>query len=125
MRPLVTVGTTALPSPSKYRATTSTVVDSARNVKGVMVGAVVRDDIGKVEMSWNFISAQAWADTLKLFSIKRGGKFINSVTFFCQDTNNWETRNMYVNDRTAEIFLRNPDGSIKGYVNASLHLIEV
>lgn len=85
----------------------------------------MRDDVGKVEMSWNFISVQEWSGILKLFSGKYGGNFINSVTFFCQDSGTWETRQMYVNDRKAEVFLRNKDGSIRGYKNAAMALIEV
>lgn len=125
MRALVSIAGHDLPEPSTYAGTTSTVVDSGRNTEGVVVGAVIRDDIGKIEMSWRFISVQDWANILKLFSIKQGGSFVNEVTFFCQDTGDWETRQMYVNDRKANIFMRNPDGSIRGYTDASLNLIEV
>lgn len=125
MRPLVTIAGHPIPSPSTYSGTTSTVVDSARNAQGYMVGAVIRDDIGKVSMTWKFIKTKDWADILKLFSIKHGGSFVNQVTFFCQDTGDWETREMYVNDRTANLFLRNKDGSVRGYTNAALNLIEV
>lgn len=124
-RPMVTVAGTALPEPSTYSATTSTAVDSARNADGVMVGAVIRDDIGKISMTWNFITVEKWAKMLSLFSTANGGSFTNSVTFFCQDSGTWETRTMYVNDRQANVFLRNADGSIKGYTQASLNLIEV
>ena len=125
MRALVSIADHDLPDPSTYSGTTATMVDSARNAKGYMVGAVLRDDVGKVEMSWNFISVQEWSGILKLFSGKYGGNFINSVTFFCQDSGTWETRQMYVNDRKAEVFLRNKDGSIRGYKNAAMALIEV
>lgn len=125
MRPLVTVAGVAIPDPSEYNATTSTTVDSARNAEGVFVGAVVREDMAKVEMTWKFISAADWSKILKLFSKKYGGNFINQVTFFNQDTNDWETRKMYVSDRTSSIFLRHADGSIKGYVNPRIALIEV
>lgn len=125
MRAMVTVNGHDLPEPSTYNATTSTVVDSARNTEGVMIGAVIRDDLGKVEMTWNYIDAQKWADMLSLFSTKRGGSFTNPVTFFCQDTNGWEERTMYVSDRTSGVFLRRPDGSIRGYQGARLSLIEV
>jgi hypothetical protein len=125
MTPLVTIGTFAVPAPSTYSATTATIVDSGRNVQGVVIGAVIRDDVAKVEMTWNFISAQDWADLLSQFSPARGGNFYNSVTFFCQDTNAWETRQMYVSDRTASIFLRDATGAIRGYQNASLSLVEV
>lgn len=125
MRPLVTVAGRTIPEPSTYSGTTATVVDSGRNAEGRMIGSVIRDDVGKVEMTWKFISATDWASILALFSQKRGGAFVNSVTFYCQDTNNWETRQMYVSDRTASVFLRNPDGSIRGYTGARIALIEV
>mgnify|MGYP003287411265 FL=1 len=52
MKALVTIAGTALPEPSSYSGTTSTIVDSARNVKGYVVGSVVRSDVAKVELSW-------------------------------------------------------------------------
>lgn len=125
MRPLVTINGFPVPEPSTYSATTSTVVDSARNVNGEFVGSVLRDDMAKIEMTWYFITPDDWAAILANFSRKRGGNFVNNVTFFCQDTGEWETRRMYVNDRKANLFLRRPDGSVRGYTNASLNLIEV
>jgi len=125
MTALVSIGGFDVPAPSTYSATTATIVDSGRNVQGVVIGAVIRDDVAKIEMSWNFISAQDWADLLSQFSPSRGGNFYNDVTFFCQDTNSWVTRQMYVSDRTASIFLRDAAGNIRGYTNASLSLVEV
>lgn len=125
MTPLVTIGDYAVPAPSVYSATTATIVDSGRNVQGVVIGSVIRDDVAKIEMSWNFISAADWAALLSQFSPARGGSFYNNVTFFCQDLNGWTTRQMYVSDRNASIYLRNADGSIRGYTGASLSLVEV
>ena len=125
MRPMVSIGDYAVPEPSIYQATTSTVVDSARNVQAQVVGAVVRENLAKVAITWNFISAQDWADLLARFDSTRGGSFYQTVTFFCQDTNNWETREMYISDRVADVFLRNKDGSIRGYTNARFSLVEV
>ena len=126
IRALVTVGNFEFPEPSKYSGNTATIVDSARNAQGYTVGAVIRDDIGKVEMSWNFLTVKQWADILKCFSIARGGNFYNNVTFFCQDTGDWTTRQMYVSDRKADVFRRNPEtGEILGYTGASLSLVEV
>ena len=48
---LVTVRGVPLPEPSTYSANTATLVDSARNVQGKMIGAVIRDDVAKVELS--------------------------------------------------------------------------
>ena len=126
IRALVTVGNFEFPEPSKYSGNTATIVDSARNAQGYTVGAVIRDDIGKVEMSWNYLTVKQWADILKCFSIARGGNFYNNVTFFCQDIGDWTTRQMYVSDRKADVFRRDPKtGEILGYTGASLSLVEV
>lgn len=123
---LVTVGEFNFPEPSKYSGNTATLVDSARNAQGKVVGAVIRDDVGKVEMSWNFLTVKQWADILKCFSLSRGGNFYNNVTFFCQDIGDWTTREMYVSDRKADMFRRDPNtGAVIGYTGASLSLIEV
>lgn len=125
MRSLINIAGYDVPDPSSYSGTTATIVDSARNAEGYVVGAVIREGVAKVDMSWNFISASDWARIVSRFDGKRGGSFYNDVTFFNQDTNSWETRTMYVSDRNANVFQRNKDGSIKGYNGASFSLIEV
>lgn len=123
---LVTVGDFEFPEPSTYSGNTATLVDSARNAAGLTVGAVIRDDVGKVEMSWKYLTVEQWANILKCFSTARGGKFYNNVTFFCQDIGDWTTRTMYVSDRKANMFRRDPyTGAILGYTDASLSLVEV
>lgn len=126
IKALVRVGDFDFPEPSSYTGNTSTLVDSARNTNGVVVGAVIRDDVGKVEMSWKFLTVEQWANILKCFSIARGGSFYNNVTFFCQDIGDWTTRQMYVSDRKAEMFRRDPKtGAVLGYTDCSLSLVEV
>ena len=50
MAALVSIGGFDFPEPSTYNATTSTIVDSARNVQGRVVGAVVRHSyLGKAK----------------------------------------------------------------------------
>ena len=126
MKALVSVGGFDFPEPSTYSGNTATLVDSARNAQGVTVGAVIRDDVGKVELSWKYLTVKQWASILKCFSRKHGGDFYNSVTFFCQDTGDWTTRDMYVNDRKANMFRRDPEtGEVLGYTDCSLSLVEV
>lgn len=126
MRAMVSIGDFDFPEPSAYSGTTATLVDSARNTDGYMIGSVIRDDVGKVEIEWNYLTIQQWAAILAKFSTKRGGSFINDVTFFCQDSADWETREMYVNDRSASVFRRDPNtGAVRGYKNPKLSLIEV
>ena len=126
MNALVTVAGIALPEPSSYSGLTATVVDSARNAEGRMIGAVVRDDVAKVELKWSFLTAQQWSDILKLFSIANGGNFTNQITFFNQTTADYETREMYVSDRGAGMWRRDENtGDVIGFTNCALSLIEV
>lgn len=123
---LVTVGGVALPDPSEYNATTSTLVDSARNVKGVMIGDVIRENISKVEMNWNYLPKETWANITKLFDSKRGGNFIQTVEFLNQDTGYYETKQMYVSDRTAGAFYRDrKTQEIRGWTKCRIALVEV
>lgn len=122
MTALVTVAGVALPEPSEYSASTSTLVDSARNVSGYVIGAVIRNDVAKVELKWRYLTAQQWASVLSLFT----NNFYNSVTFFNQATAAYTTRQMYVGDRTAGMWRRHPEtGEVMGFVDCSLSLVEV
>ena len=104
MAALVTIGGFQFPEPSSYTATTSTIVDSARNVSGYVVGSVVRSDVAKIEMSWKYLTAEQWATILSLFT----NSFYNDVTFLNQATNRYTTRTMYVSDRNAAMWRRDP-----------------
>lgn len=122
MAALVSIGGFEFPEPSTYNATTSTIVDSARNVSGVVVGAVVRSDVAKIEMSWRYLTAYQWATILSLFT----DSFYNEVRFLNQATNSYTTRTMYVSDRNAAMWRRDPNtGAVLGYTGCSLSLVEV
>ena len=122
MAALVSIGGFDFPEPSTYSATTSTIVDSARNVQGRVVGAVVRHDVAKIELSWRYLTAYQWSQILSLFS----RSFYNDVTFLNQTTNSPSTRTMYVSDRSAGLWRRDPQtGAVMGYTNCSLSLVEV
>ena len=122
MAALVSIGGFEFPEPSTYTATTSTIVDSARNVSGYVVGAVIRNDVAKIEITWRYLTAQQWARILSLFS----GSFYNDVRFLNQVTNQYTTRTMYVSDRNAGMWRRDPKtGTVMGYTNCSLSLVEV
>lgn len=122
MAALVSIGGFEFPEPSTYTATTSTIVDSARNVSGYVVGAVVRSDVAKIELTWRYLTADQWASILSLFS----GSFYNDVRFLNQVTNQYATRTMYVSDRNAGMWRRDPrNGTVMGYTNCSLSLVEV
>jgi hypothetical protein len=122
MEALVTIGGYELPEPSTYDAVTSTIVDSARNVNGKVVGSVVRNDVAKVELTWRYLTAEQWATILSLFT----NSFYNEVRFLNQATNHYDVRTMYVSDRNASMWRRHPEsGAVMGYTSCSLSLVEV
>ena len=122
MSALVSIGGFEFPEPSTYSATTSTIVDSARNVSGRVVGSVVRIDVAKVELTWKYLTARQWATILSLFA----NSFYNDVTFYNQVTAGYTTRTMYVSDKTAGMWRRDPStGDVLGWTNCSLSLVEV
>lgn len=123
MAALVTTENFEFPEPSTYDATTSTIVDSARNTAGYVVGSVVREDVAKVEMTWRYLPANKWAEILSLF---KNGNFYRNVTFYDQSTASYVTRLMYVSDRTAGMWRRHPNtGDIMGWTNCRIALVEV
>lgn len=122
MDALVSIGGFDFPEPSTYNATTSTIVDSARNVSGYVVGSVIRSDVAKIEITWKYLTAYQWSQILSLFT----SSFYNEVRFFNQVKNDYDTRNMYVSDRNAGMWRRDPQtGTVMGYTNCSLSLVEV
>ena len=125
-RALVSVNGYDFPEPSTYSGNTSTLVDSSRNVQGVMIGAVIRDDIAKVELSWRYLTVEQWADIQKCFRQSSHGKFINLVTFFDQSVGGWVTKEMYVSDRKSGLWRRDPKtGDVLGWTDCSFSLVEV
>ena len=125
-RALVKVGDYEFPEPSTYSGNVSTLVDSARNVEGRMVGSIIRDDVAKIEISWRYLTVEQWARIQQCFRESTGGKFINLVEFFDQSVGGWVTKDMYVSDRKAGMWRRSPtNGEILGWTDCSLSLIEV
>lgn len=111
--------------PSSYVGTESTVVDSGRNVQGVVVGSVVRESVCAIDATWNYIEIEDWAKILQQFNTKYGGSFYRRVTFFNQVSASWETKTFYVGDRTtAGLIVLDRNGNPRGWQNAKLSLVE-
>ena len=121
MEALVSIGGFDFPEPSSYTATTATIVDAARNVNGYTVGSVVRPDVAKVELSWKYLTTRQWASILSVFA----SEFYNSVRFYNQTIAGYDVRTMYVSDRSAGMWRRDPQtGEVMGWTNCSLSLVE-
>lgn len=104
IKALVRVNGIDLPCPSEYEANTATIVDAARNSNGDEVGAVIKSGVSKITLKWNFLTPADWQNVLAIFA----SSFYNNVEFYNQDTAGWVTKIMYVSDRSATMFRRNP-----------------
>ena len=126
IKALVSIAGHDLPEPSTYNAVTTALVESGTNAAGHMIGAVIRDEIASVELGWRFLSAEQWAQILSLFKESAGGSYVNPVTFFDQSAGTWVTREMYVSDRSAPMWRRDPQsGLLLGWSDCKLTLTEV
>ena len=128
-----------LPTPSDYRGISATVVDSGRNSEGQVIAQVIKSDVAKIELKWNFLTVQQFADIAKLFEQNLGGAFIVPVSFFNITTGDFEgdisiapntttnkVRLFYPNDRAVDFAHIKLDdyGKPIGYTNVSLNLID-
>jgi hypothetical protein len=113
-----------LPTPSEYRASTATLVDTGRNSMGQMIGSVVRAGVTKIDLQWRYLKPDDWADLLNQFSGK--DNFIRQVEFYDQATGDWEVKEFYVSDRTSAMDRRDvKTGLPRGWRDCKLSLVEV
>ena len=128
----------ALPTPTDYNGQASTLVDSARNSEGVLVGKPIRSDVASVSMSWNFLSVDDYKDMAQLFEPLYHGAFINFACFWDivkGDFNGQHTttpttstnKQMYCGDRKVSVahIKLDSNGKPVGYEGVQLDLVEV
>ena len=99
----------------------STIVDSARNANGVVVGQMVGREQQKIsELEWGHLSAAVWSNLLKEFK-----RFYVTVSYPDMVENRWTTRKMYPGDRSATPYRLDPEtGLQKEYINCKVNLID-
>ena len=100
----------------------ATVVDSARNANGVVVGQKVGRDQQKLNsLQWGYLSAGEWSALLKEFD-----NFYVTVSYPDMVTNDWTTRKMYPGDRSATPLHLDPDTKLPiDYINCKVNLVDV
>lgn len=100
---------------------TATMVDSARNANGVMVGQKVGRDVAKLDnLTWPHLTAEKWSEILQIMD-----NFFVTVEFPDMVTNSWATRTFYCGDRTATPFKIDWDtGLPKEYIDCKCNLID-
>lgn len=111
----------ALPEPTAYSGTTSTLVDAGTSVSGKLLGSVVRDEVANISLSWNFLGTEEWAEMNQIFKENH----INRIRFFDQTKGDWDERDMYVSDRDAGMWRRDDEGNVLGWTGCAVKLTEV
>jgi len=90
-------------------------------VSGKLLGSMVRSDVAQISLSWNYLSADDWSAINRIFK----DRYINTVRFFDQTKGGWDEREMYISDRAAGMWRRDPEGEVVGWTGCSLQLTEV
>lgn len=118
----LTVNGYELPPPKRgVKPTVITIVDSARNANGTVVGQRVGRDQYKIDsLEWAWLTAEEWSRILKVMS-----NFFVYVTFHDPVSNNLKTVKMYCGDRTAEPYYIDDSGKPTHYTNCKVNLIDV
>ena len=143
VKPVGTNNWVSIPTPSTYKMTSTTLVDSSRNTKGIVVSQVVREGIRKIEVTWKFLSQDNYSLIAKLFedaSVGGTGGFmcylkyydtirgtlIDSSSEHIMGDASLPYRTFYVGDRVSDNAQLKLDSQnkIQGYANVKLSLIE-
>lgn len=101
---------------------TSTIVDSARNANGVVVGQKVGRDQAKLDnLVFPWLKAETWASILQDME-----NFQVTVEYPDMVTNSWVTRTFYPGDRSAKIWkIDQTTGLPSEYVECKCNLIDM
>lgn len=123
MRNFIKINGVTIPQPHRgLNVQIATIVDSARNTDGVVVGQVVGKPIQKLNnLNWVYLTAEEWGNILRLLQ-----DFYVTVEFPDPVTGTWLSRRMYPGDRSAEPFIMDErTGLPKSYINCKVNLIDV
>lgn len=112
----------ALPVPSTMTQSDYDLTDSERNAKGIMVMQMIREDIHKLECTWNILRP---AEYMKIRNaIKQ--KYNLNTKYFIADLNTQGTIKTYAGDRTTPILMyENGDPNKPVYKGFKLNFIEM
>ena len=123
MKPFIKVNGVAFPMPGRHPTLkVATLVNSARNTAGTVVGQKIGRDQYKIDnLFWPHLKAEEWSRILKAFS-----NFYVDVQFPDMVNNDWIMLRMYPGDRTAEPWLIDDNtGLPTDYINCKVNIIDV
>lgn len=110
-----------IPTPKRgVNTIVTTVVDSARNANGVVVGQKIGRDQYKInDLEWAWLTAEQWEKILTMLN-----NFFVNVTFTDPVTGNTITKQMYCGDRTATPYWIDDNGKPTHYKDCKVNLID-
>lgn len=110
-----------IPMPKRGVSTiVTTIVDSARNANGVVVGQKVGRDQYKIDnLEWAWLTAEQWESILTLLN-----NFFVNVTFTDPVSGNKITKQMYCGDRTATPYWVDENDKPTHYKDCKVNLID-
>lgn len=123
MQSFITLEGIPLPQPRRgLNMQIATIVDSARNANGAVVGQKVGRDQQKInDLEWGYLDASTWQSILSVLD----EKFFVEVMYPDMVTGEWTTRTMYPGDREATpLWLDESSGLPTGYINCKVNLID-
>lgn len=120
--PFITINGHEYPAPRRgLNFQISTIVDSARNANGAVVGQKVGRDQQKINnLQWGHLKAEVWESILADME-----EFFVTVRYPDMRTGTWTTRTMYPGDRSAEpLWIDDETGLPTDYINCKVNLID-
>lgn len=111
-----------LPNPeqSSAKGLISTLVDSARSIKGVVTAQKICRDQDKTELSWSLLSVEEWEPLLEFWD----QNFYFNFTYYSPVKHKKITRVFYIGDRSYRPFNISASGEPTGYVECSANVID-
>lgn len=111
-----------LPVPSSMKPSDYDITDSDRNAKGFMIMEMIREDVRKLECSWNVLRP----DEYMIIREAIRGKYNLDVQYFVPDMNQQGTIKAYVGDRTTPIYCyENADPNKPVYKGFTMNFVEM
>ena len=123
MQNFIRINGNEYPQPSRgLHVQVATIVDSARNANGVVVGQKIGRDQQKLDdLFWAYLPAAVWQSILQEFD----KSFYVTVTYPDMVHGGWTTRKMYPGDRDATpLWLSKSTGLPTHYINCKVNLID-
>lgn len=119
---ILKVGGVVLPPPSSMKCSDYDITDSDRNAKGVMIMEMIRENVHKLECSWNILRP----DEYMIIRNAIANKYNLATEYFIPDMNQKGTITAYVGDRTTPVYCyENGDPNKPVYKGFTVNFVEM